>query len=564
MFKRFTILILLLVSMSHITNSLLLPVVSAQTCPSGGIILRDDSGNQITLTSSVSDLHTIGWGDKSLTIDPQGNYRAFTYDDTNFTGYQRGPFEPGIGGGIGNNTSSISIEQTSCPPPVDPPPPSGETCGVVILRDDGGNQLTLIESVADLNAIGWGDKLLSIDTGNGYRAYTFDDANYSGYQRGPFEPGIGGGIGNNTSSIRIEKTSDCTPQVVSPPQPPGQTPPSNESCGAVVLREDGGNQLVLVASVPNLSDYGFNDKSLSIEVGNGYRAYTYDDPEYQGYQRGAFEPGIGGGIGNNTSSVRIEKTNNCIQNLTNPPTGSGQVPPDDVQVGGNPPPTVPPVNPPMPPMLPPEAQPTADRLWHGYSSSDQLVGNFVQVRTWGLRFRENANTSSQLYGFVTQGEFYQILEQNGDWAKIWAWRDRVGQSGWIFTGNGYASVHHFDGTTNIPQPTEKMTFNAIGAWYRALSYEHRACAVFAVPNEFSTSDIRFTWFESPSDGTWIDAGIYGVRGDLGSQFNVSSPPDTYLYAVCITTAYFATHPGSLSYGDEMAQASNWHMRIMKR
>lgn len=120
-------------------------------------------------------------------------------------------------------------------------------------------------------------------------------------------------------------------------------------------------------------------------------------------------------------------------------------------------------------------------------------------------------------------------------------------------------------TTNYSEP-----LTAIGAWYKwFFAREHIACAVFAVPNNVYNSNPRYTaWFEA-SDGTQINAGLFELGPENTAEgrateahFNVSTPQGNSLYAVCISSQYFASHPWTgMHYLFQLGDPRRWHLTI---
>ena len=91
-----------------------------------GVFLVDDGGNELRLTSSNTNLATIGWNDRPRQMYVVGPYRGTAYDGdaiNGWNGWKHGPLVHGQSQGVGTNVSSVRVENISSEVCVEPPKP---------------------------------------------------------------------------------------------------------------------------------------------------------------------------------------------------------------------------------------------------------------------------------------------------------------------------------------------------------------------------------------------------------------------------------------------------------
>lgn len=225
--------------------------------PGQSVKVYDSRGNNRTFTISISNLAQYAWDDKITTgiingsssggtLPPQGDKVIF-YRDMKYSGmakeYNYGVVTNGSLGFLSNNISSLYI-------------PFGWS---VQVRDNKGTLQTLTSSISNLAQYGWDNRIYSCTISNNsggqqggnqpiVMVNLFNDANYQGNSKtfgtGPII-NVGFGVENNISSIQI---------------------PSGWAVAVYDQQNLTGQTRTFTSSVPNLAQYGWNDRISSVYI----------------------------------------------------------------------------------------------------------------------------------------------------------------------------------------------------------------------------------------------------------------------------------------------------------
>jgi N-acetylmuramoyl-L-alanine amidase len=171
----------------------------------------------------------------------------------------------------------------------------------------------------------------------------------------------------------------------------------------------------------------------------------------------------------------------------------------------------------------------------GFAVAD--TSRVAEVNVGTLNVRSGPGTEHQRAGTVSAGMLFEILSSQGDWLQV---RLTQGGSGWIFSGNGYASVHNISGTVQVTVDglnvragpgTSHANVSRVSrgvfpylaernGWYRILLPQGRAGWVsgqFAVPVSAGGSET-----ESLPGAAVVRASTLNVRSGPGTEFGILS------------------------------------------
>jgi uncharacterized protein YraI len=179
---------------------------------------------------------------------------------------------------------------------------------------------------------------------------------------------------------------------------------------------------------------------------------------------------------------------------------------------------------------------------------------FVPQGVNTLTLYENRE-SFPIIGTLVEENYYELLRATFDWVNI---RTSAGD-GWV------ASQYLLIIQQSVDEEPNISTLTAIGAWFHT-NYEHIACAVFSVPTTIDAHSMQYrAWFQD-TDGTTVSAGYYSDGPGMEQQFNVTTPNNGYLWAVCISGRYFFLQNPSIllpnsDQAEQMTNPQNWRLEI---
>ena len=279
----------------------------ARECDVSPTLFSNDSlrGRPLSLTESVTNLHSLGFGDSASSLCVPAGWRVTLYVDTDYRGETLELVGPAViydlkrerpqGRDWGDRISSAEVVFVRRR--------GGGNCNQypILYGDDGyeGNRFEIRDSIADLGRAGVGDQASSVCVPNGWRVVLFEHSNYRGdsftldgytsvndLKR---DRPNGRDWGDRISSVRVERSGrpgrGGGRNPVTPAPRPGRGVGSGNYCEFPTFYEHSdfrGRTLVVDNSISDLYGRGFGNRISSVCIPSGWTLSLYSEPDYRG------------------------------------------------------------------------------------------------------------------------------------------------------------------------------------------------------------------------------------------------------------------------------------------